>query len=225
MVIVIGAEKGGVGKTKIATNLAALAASYGVDVVLLDTDRQGSSVSWGNIRKEDESLSRVPVLPLPPNPARELASLAGKYSLVIVDIGAQNYRTMMECALLSDIVLVPCGADQQEIESTLSVFDALKTKGDKHEYGYMPAHVVLNRVSHLKNSKSTEQLRTLFAAEGISVFDAHIASRAAWAATGKTGRGLHELQSADNSDKATEEMQAVYNEILKRVTKKGYSNG
>ena len=50
MVVTIGAEKGGVAKTRLATHIAALAAADGIDVVLLDTDKQGSATSWSRIR-------------------------------------------------------------------------------------------------------------------------------------------------------------------------------
>ncbi|MEQ5844306.1 AAA family ATPase (plasmid) [Paraburkholderia acidicola] len=217
MVITIGAEKGGVAKTRIATHVAALAASEDVDVVLLDTDKQGSAMSWSRIRNEEGVTPSIPVLALPANPARELANLANKYTLVVVDIGAQNYRTMLECALLSDIVLVPCGADQQEVESTLSVFATLKDMGPRHELGNIPAHVVLTRMSPLEGSKATAELRDYFASEDISVFKSQIAQRASWLATGKSGRAVHELKGRDRSQKAIDEMQAVYKEIIKRI--------
>jgi len=217
MVVTIGAEKGGVAKTRLATHIAALAACSGVDVVLLDTDKQGSAMSWSRIRNEEGVLPAIPVLALPANPARELANLASKYTLVVVDIGAQNYRTMLECALLSDLVIVPCGPDQQEVESTLNVFETLKEMGPRHETGEIPAHVVLTRVSSKENAKATRELREYFASEGISVFDAHIAQREAWRATGKSGKALHELKGADRSPKAIEEMQAVYDEIIVRI--------
>ncbi|MCC7005912.1 MAG: AAA family ATPase [Ottowia sp.] len=220
MIITSGAEKGGVGKTRLATHIAALAASENVDVVLLDTDKQGSAVSWSRIRNEEGVTPSIPVLALPANPARELANLASKYTLIVVDIGAQNYRTMLECALLSDIVLVPCGADQQEVESTLSVFSTLKEMGPRHELGKIPAHVVLTRVSPLEGSKATAELRDYFASEDISVFKSHIASRASWLATGKSGRAVHELKGRDRSQKAIDEMYAVYKEIIKRINGK-----
>ncbi len=220
MIITCGAEKGGVGKTRLATHIAALAASENVDGVLLDTDKQGSAVSWSRIRNEEGVTPSIPVLALPANPARELANLANKYTLIVVDIGAQNYRTMLECALLSDIVLVPCGADQQEVESTLSVFSTLKDMGPRHELGKIPAHVVLTRVSPLEGSKATAELRDYFASEDISVFKSHIASRASWLATGKTGRAVHELKGRDRSQKAIDEMYAVYKEIITRINGK-----
>ena len=217
MVITIGAEKGGVAKSRLATHIAALAATHGIDTVLLDTDMQGSSTSWSRIRNVEGITPPVNVLTLPPNPARELANLASRYELVVVDIGAQNYRTMLECALLSDMVLVPCGPDQQEIESTLSVFDTLKEMGPRHDQGAIPAHVVLTRISPLETAKATIELRAYLASEGISVFDSALAYRSAWLQTGKTGRAVFELKGKDRSQKAVDEIEAVYAEILKRI--------
>ena len=219
MVITIGAEKGGVAKTRLSTHLAALAAGEGIDVVLLDTDKQGSAMSWSRIRNDEGVTPAIPVLSLPPNPARELANLAGKYTLVVVDIGAQNYRTMLECAQLSDLVLVPCGPDQQEVESTLNVFEALRALDHRHETGSIPAQVVLTRVSTKENAKATSELREYFAGESIPVCRTHIAQREAWRATGKTGRALHELKGSDRSLKAIEEMQALYEEIVELANK------
>lgn len=217
MVITIGAEKGGVAKTRLATHIAALAAANDVDVVLLDTDKQGSAMSWAKIRNDEGVTPSIPVLALPPHPAREIADLSTRYTLVVVDIGAQNYRTMLECALLSDLVLVPCGADQQEVESTLNVFETLKQVGPRHRSGEVPAHVVLTRVSPIEGSKATSELRDLFAGQGVSVFKSQIAHRASWLATGKSGRAVHELKGRERSQKAVDEMQAVYDEILIRI--------
>ena len=217
MIITVGAEKGGVAKTRLATHIATMAARDGADVVLLDTDKQGSATSWSRIRKEAGVVPEVPVMALPPNPAHELASLAAKYQLVVVDIGAQNYRTMLECALLSDLVLVPCGADQQEIESTLNVFDALKQVGPRHRMGEVPAAVVLTRVSTLAKAKATADIREYFASEGVDVFKAQIASRSSWLVTGRSGLIVSELTGKERSEKAVEEMQAVFEEIIKRI--------
>jgi len=220
MIITIGAEKGGVGKSRLATHIAVMAACSDVDVLLLDTDQQGSSTSFTRIRNDEGVQPPINVLSLPPNPVRELESLSKKYTLIVVDIGAQNYRTMLECALVSDLVLVPCGADQQEVESTLSVFDTLKAMGPRHIQGSIPAHVVLTRVSHVEEAKSNVDLRQYFKSEGISVFDSHLAQRTAWLASGRSGRAVHELRGKERSQKAIDEMDGVYKEIVKRINTK-----
>ena len=42
-IILVGGEKGGTGKTTIATNLAVMRAAADRDVVFIDTDPQGSA--------------------------------------------------------------------------------------------------------------------------------------------------------------------------------------
>ena len=46
MIVVFGGEKGGTGKSTIATNMAAMLAMSGKDTLLLDTDRQGTASAW-----------------------------------------------------------------------------------------------------------------------------------------------------------------------------------
>ena len=59
MILLLGGEKGGTGKTTIATNLAALRAAAGYDVLLIDTDRQGTAAAWCQVRAEDPRLPRI----------------------------------------------------------------------------------------------------------------------------------------------------------------------
>ena len=50
MIIEIGNEKGGVGKSTYAINLAAYLALQNYSVVLVDTDSQKTSSRWGELR-------------------------------------------------------------------------------------------------------------------------------------------------------------------------------
>lgn len=55
MIIIVGHEKGGVGKSQIAINLAAyLQKSLNKKVVLVDTDTQRTSSKWGAVRDENQ---------------------------------------------------------------------------------------------------------------------------------------------------------------------------
>ncbi len=58
MIILIGGEKGGTGKTTLATSLAANRALAGRDVLLIDTDTQGSASYWAQSRGESEARPR-----------------------------------------------------------------------------------------------------------------------------------------------------------------------
>ena len=59
MIVLIGGEKGGTGKTTLATNLAAMRALAGRDVLMIDTDPQGSANYWAQSRDEENITPRV----------------------------------------------------------------------------------------------------------------------------------------------------------------------
>ncbi|WP_426393937.1 ParA family protein [Ralstonia sp. R-29] len=54
MIVLVAAEKGGVGKSTIASNLAVYLAHKEVDVVLLDTDEQATCARF--VERRDDSL-------------------------------------------------------------------------------------------------------------------------------------------------------------------------
>ena len=67
MIIAILGEKGGTGKTMVATNLVGMRAAAGSKILLIDADRQGSAQRWAKIR-EDEGLAQVTVSRSPAMP-------------------------------------------------------------------------------------------------------------------------------------------------------------
>ena len=59
MIILIGSQKGGPGKTTIAVNLAVEFARQGKDVVLVDADSQRSAARWHADREEQGHTPRI----------------------------------------------------------------------------------------------------------------------------------------------------------------------
>jgi chromosome partitioning protein len=217
-IVVVGAEKGGVGKTGIAANLAAIAASDGVEVILLDTDTTGSATAWSRIRTEEAVEPGVIVLTVPEKPLQELTKLSSKFDLIIVDIGAQNYRTMLQAAVLADILLVPTGPDQFELESTQAVFETLRQMSSRHPKGQFPAYAVLNKCSTNPRSKEADLLGAFLTECEIPQMDSRLGYRAAWRSVNRTGRALHELKGKEFDARAAEQMRALYDEIVTKTT-------
>lgn len=218
-VVTIGAEKGGVGKSSLSLNIAALAAADGAEVLLLDTDVQGSVSTWTRIRAESQVEPEIVSMALKDNAVRTLTALSGKYDLIVVDIGAQNYATMTQAVLVSDLVLVPCGPDQFEFESALHVFETFRSLLDaQRPGGPVPAWMVLNKLSTNPRSAEEGALREALAESEIPVFDAALRYRASWRTAGRTGRALHELRGRDADARAAAEMRAVYEELVARLS-------
>lgn len=62
MIIVVGSNKGGVGKTTLASNLAVAFASRAQKVVLVDADPQGSALYWGAMRQQEQHSPLITVV-------------------------------------------------------------------------------------------------------------------------------------------------------------------
>ena len=58
IVLIIGV-KGGIGKTTPGTIIAVMLAMEGKDLLLLDTDRQGTVSFWATVREETEIKFRI----------------------------------------------------------------------------------------------------------------------------------------------------------------------
>lgn len=105
LAIVVAASKGGVGKSTIATALAARAAQESERVALLDFEAQGSASLWHKLRGK------------PANPAlgkvtndvrRDIASLkAAGYQWVVVDTPPDDMDTIDRAVEAADFVLIP----------------------------------------------------------------------------------------------------------------------
>ena len=61
MILVLGGEKGGSGKSCLAQNLSVWLQRRGHDVLLIDADPQGTSVDWAREREENPDLPDIQV--------------------------------------------------------------------------------------------------------------------------------------------------------------------
>jgi chromosome partitioning protein len=108
MIIMVGGEKGGVGKTTLATHLAVARKTLGSTVVLVDADSQGTSSTWSDARKEHPEVPQVPCVSLRGGKVHvELKELARHYNDVVVDTGGADSQEFRSAMLASNILLMP----------------------------------------------------------------------------------------------------------------------
>jgi chromosome partitioning protein len=108
MIIMVGGEKGGVGKTTLATHLAVARKALGRSVVLVDADSQGTSSTWSDARKEHPEVPQVPCVSLRGGKVHvELKELARHYDDVVVDTGGADSQEFRSAMLGADTLLMP----------------------------------------------------------------------------------------------------------------------
>lgn len=212
MIILIGGEKGGTGKTTLATNLAAMRANITKDVLIIDTDKQGSASAWSATRDSHNSMERVSsIQKFGSSLPAQIKDLGSRFKDIIVDAGGRDSIELRGAMTVADEMLIPIQASQFDIW-TLTAMNDLVTQAKVFNEG-LKAYVILNRASTHPSVTEIEEAKLLIEDfENLYLCKTIIHDRIAYRKAAKNGLGAIELQPREL--KATEEMQKIYKEIF-----------
>lgn len=118
MVILIGSQKGGCGKSTTAVNLSAALANNGQDIVLVDADRQCTSSNWAMDRQEERpDYPVIHNVQKYENIRNALLDLNKRYETVIVDAAGRDSRELRTGMTAADILIVPFRPSQPDLDT------------------------------------------------------------------------------------------------------------
>ena len=224
MIVLLGGEKGGTGKTTIATNLAALRALAGRDVLLVDTDMQGSASYWAQCRDEEGLQPRVACIQkFGKGLQSEVQDLANRYEDIVIDAGGRDSVELRAALVVADRAYIPIQASQFDIW-TLGRMNQLVGSAE----GFNPelrAWVVISRAStNPVVTEASEAGDILSDFEHLSLADSVIRDRIAYRKAARDGRCTAEVRPADG--KALDEMRTLYAEVFdEQIEKQAASSG
>lgn len=127
MIIAVVNQKGGCGKSTIATNLAALFAKEGREVMLVDADPdQHSSMNWCADRSESWPKIHASSLPAR-NLRREAESIRKKWDVVIIDGGARVTEHAHAAVAAADWLVIPVRPSKVDLDATAQFLDVVQS--------------------------------------------------------------------------------------------------
>ncbi|WP_175898683.1 division plane positioning ATPase MipZ [Burkholderia vietnamiensis] len=209
MILLIAAEKGGVGKSTIATNLSVYLAHRGMDVVLLDTDGQATATRFVERRDEAGITPAVPCVQCTGEVAATLRDLAYRYQVVVVDAGGRDSREMRSAMAIANLLLVPTKASQADLETFSKINELIgQARGLNRE---LKAVALLSIAPTNPAIREVEDARELIAEfDQLKLADTIIRDRKVYRDALLVGKGVIEL---DNSQ-ARAEIQLLAQEFF-----------
>lgn len=211
MIILIGGEKGGTGKTTVATNLSACLASGGRDVLLVDADRQGTARWWCDRRQDSEGVASVQCVQKFGRLTATIRDMAARFDDVIIDCGGQDSDELRSAMLVAEVMFIPVQASILDLVTLEHVTELVESAQMTNTE--LRAHVFLSRAPTNQRSEEKAALQALqqVLPEGISPLKTVIHDRRAFRDAAKSGKGVLEWTDA----KAKSEFKAFAAEIMK----------
>jgi len=179
--IALIAQKGGVGKTTLAVNLAV---APGLKAALFDLDQQESAVMWADRRKAE--LPHVEFLTERRLPEALKAAASQGFDLAIIDTPPAAGPQAYTAAQAADLVLVPCRPSLVDLDAIKRTAQLIKSAG-------VTAFVVFNAAPH-GATVLLDDARAIVSSVGLSVAPVVLRERSAFRAAWPLGKTASEIE-------------------------------
>jgi chromosome partitioning protein len=211
MIVLFGGEKGGAGKTTLATNIASIRTVTTEDLLLIDTDRQSTASFWCSMREDHRVFPRVASIQKYDKTLRsEVKELRKKYKDIIIDAGGRDSPELRSALLVADVAVFPLRPSQFDLWTMSRLNTLVEQALDINEN--LKAFVVINQASPNPAVKETEEAKEFINEfKYISLLKTIICERISYRRAAIEGRSVAEYKPEDS--KAIEEVSNLYNEI------------
>lgn len=212
MIILIGGEKGGPGKTTLATNIAAMRTSAGRDVLLIDTDKQQTASFWCSIREDSNVSPRVASIQKFEKTVRtEIIALKEKYQDIIIDAGGRDSPELRGALLVADKAIFPLRPSQFDLWTLGRLNTLVDTASEINED--LESYAVINQASPNPAVKEAEEAKSMLSEfKHIRFMQGVICERIVFRRAAIGGMAVTEYKPEDT--KACEEMLSFYREVF-----------
>lgn len=209
MIVLIGSQKGGCGKSTTAVNICAYLAKNGHDVVLVDADRQCTAANWAMDRSGNKSLSVVHCVQKYDNVRETLLDLDKRYEYVVVDAAGRDSRELRTGMTAASLLLVPFRPSQPDLDTLPNLQEIITQAKDLNPelkvYGLITM-APTNPVIH-ETEEAREYLQDY---PEIKLLDTILRDRKIYRDAMSDGMGVVEM----GNQKATEEIESLMKEIF-----------
>lgn len=206
-VIAVLNQKGGSGKTTIATHLARALQLDGADVLLVDSDPQGSARDWAAVR-EDQPVTVVGIDR--PTIERDIKHVARK-DFVVIDGAPQAADLAVSAIKAASFVLIPVQPSPYDIWATADLVELVKQRIEVTD-GKLQAAFVVSRA--IKGTRIGSEVTQALAGYGLPILESRITQRVSYPGTAAAGTTVMDMDPASD---AAAEVRALAAELKQKL--------
>jgi chromosome partitioning protein len=199
--IALIAQKGGVGKTTLAINLAV---ASGLRAAIFDLDPQESAAIWADRRKSE--LPHVEFLTERRLAEGLKAAERGAFELAIIDTPPAAGPQAFTAAQSANLILIPCRPSLVDLDAIRRTSQLIKSLN-------IPAFVVFNAAPHSATTL-LEDARAIAEEAGLSAAPTVLRERSAYRASWPLGKGVVETEPGS---KAAQELIELKDWVLAQL--------
>lgn len=207
--------KGGAGKTTLSLNLARALQLAGHDVVVIDSDPQGTARSWGSIDPDNLSPPLFPVYGIAHKTLkRELERVREQFDYVILDgMAKMEIKVLAPAITSSDLVLVPIKPSGADLFDVGDLIEALWGRAEITGGSPLSRFVVMDYDKRASmSSEIDEYLKTQYG-EMIQPMAGRTSSLIAYREAITAGLTVFEIGTSSGRN-AAGEIRSIMNEVL-----------
>jgi chromosome partitioning protein len=213
MIVLFGGEKGGSGKTTLATNVAILRTIKQPNTILIDTDKQSTASFWCSTREIKKNLPLINnVQKFEETIKNEIEELNNQYHDIIIDAGGRDSLELRSSMLVCDKAIFPLRPSQFDLW-TLGRLDFLVEMA-KAINNKLQAYILINMASCHPNVTLVEvtgMTKLIKEFPQLNTLKSIIYERIVYRKVTLQGQGVIEFKPQDV--KASQEVESLYEEI------------
>jgi len=198
-------EKGGCGKTTLSTNLARGLELEGYNVLIVDSDVQGSARDWGAVNTDTETPAVIGIDR--PTLHKDIPKIAEGSDVVVVDGAARAEKMQTSAIKASDLVLIPVQPSAYDIWSSETLVDLVQAR--REVAGKPDAAFVISR--QIVGTNLAGEAQSALESFDLPVLEGRTSQRVIYAEAASQGLSVLDV---DPSSKAADEIRQIVRDTL-----------
>lgn len=205
-VIAVLNSKGGSGKSTLATNLARSIQLRGKDVLLVDSDPQGTARDWRDMQDEEDfppvvGMDRATL-------HKDLKKVSDSFDHIVIDGAARLQEIVASAVKASDLVLIPVQPSAADLWATEGLIELIQTRQQVTGGNPQAAFVVSRQIV---GTTLAGEIGDVLEEYGVPMLEGRTSQRVAYTEALNLGLSVLDLNGAE---KAASEIRLITDEVL-----------